>query len=167
MKEKEIWKRIPWAKDYEISNWGRVKSYKIDTVNGRLMKLTPNKSSGYIIVSIRNNEGILTPSSVHSLVAEAFIPNPENKDQINHIDEDKTNNYYKNLNWMTAKENINYGTSLRKRSETQGKAVRCIETGEIYYSISEAWRKTGIWNIHAVCEGCREMAKGFHWEYIN
>lgn len=166
MFQEEIWKRIEWSPDYEISSWGRVKSYKQDKINGKLIKLTPSKN-GYIEVNLYN---IYTKKikriGVHRLVAEAFIPNPENKPEVNHIDEDKENNYYKNLNWMTSKENCNYGTRTERLVKKLNKPVRCIETGEIYSSVKEAFKQTNICQISRVCRGERLTAGGFRWEYI-
>lgn len=173
--EKEIWKRIEWSPDYEVSNYGRVKSYKRDKENGRLMKLTPSKK-GYIIIQLPN---IYTEkrkiTGVHRLVAEAFIPNPKNKSDVNHRDENKSNNHVSNLEWMTHKENCNYGTSIERSSLARKnrpnssiwRKVRCIETGKIYSSLKEAKEKTGINNISAVCRGCLKTAGKLHWEYVD
>ena len=130
------------------------------------MKLVKN-NSGYFLVNLTDKTGSQFTSYAHRLVAEAFISNPENKPQVNHIDENKTNNRVDNLEWMTAKENINYGTCIERTGRTQGKKVRCIETDEIYYSSGEARRQTGINNIGAVCRGKRQTAGGFRWEYVD
>lgn len=167
--EKEIWKRIEWSPDFEISNYGRIKSYKRDKINGILLKLRVDHK-GYITIQLPN---IYTEkhkrTGVHRLVAEAFIPNPENKPEVNHIDENKENNYYKNLNWMTSKENANHGTRNKRVSNSNlkslGKPVKCIETGKIYHSIAEAIRQTGLKDIYKACSGQKESAGGFHWEY--
>ena len=62
-------------------------------------------------------------------MAKAFIPNPNNYPIINHKDENKLNNNLDNLEWMTCKENINYGTGIKRRAEQNEIAVRCVETG--------------------------------------
>lgn len=161
--EKEIWKRIKDFPDYEISNWGRVKSYKRDKINGRILK-TPPGNNGYAQVNIYNPDSKkMKHFHIHRLVAESFIPNPENKEHVNHIDENKLNNYVGNLNWMTPKENNNHGTHNEKIS----KKVRCLETGKIYCSGWEAYRQTGISHIHCACNGDRKTAGGFHWEYVS
>lgn len=101
----EIWKKIKGYEDYEISNLGRVKSYKL---NKRGNILTPAKYGiGYFHI-VLNNNGVKT-LAVHRLVAQAFIPNPNNYSQINHKDENPSNNNVNNLEWCDAKYNNNYG----------------------------------------------------------
>ena len=167
MQDKEIWKRIEWSPQYEISSHGRLKSYKVDKANGRLIKLKPDRK-GYAKVEIDDHsEGRIRKVGIHQLVAQAFIPNPENKPCVNHIDENKLNNHVSNLNWMTVKENNNHGTRNERAGRSRGKKVHCIETGEIYYSTEEAKRQTGIGHIGDVCRGNRRVAGGFHWEYVD
>ena len=112
----EEWKDIKGYEGlYQVSNLGTVKSK-----TGRIRKTTFT-NSGYELVVLYNNcksKGF----TIHRLVAESFIPNPENKPQVNHIDEDKTNNMVSNLEWVTAKENVNHGTRTLKSS----KNVTCI-----------------------------------------
>jgi hypothetical protein len=90
--EDEIWKEI-YINNYFVSNYGRIKK------NGEIRKLKPN-ANGYIKLSINNKS-----YSVHRLVALSFIPNIENKEFVNHIDGNKTNNNLKNLEWATCLEN--------------------------------------------------------------
>lgn len=166
----EIWKRIKDFPDYKVSNWGRVKSYKRDKVNGKLMKLTKN-NSGYLSVNLTDKTGLQFTSYVHRLVSEAFVPNPENKSDVNHIDEDKSNNRVDNLEWMTHKENCNHGTRNERAGKSRGRALRkkvkCVETGEVYPSVKEATKQTKIGSIDKACRGVYEKAGGFHWLYVD
>ena len=167
MKE-EIWKEIDWSPGYFISNYGRLKSFKIDKINGKLIKLTPHPNTGYPCAQLFNiNTGKIKNTGIHRLVAEAFIPNPENKPCVNHINENKENNHVSNLEWATYKENNNHGTRTKRAARSRGKKVRCIETGEIYYNASDAHRQTGIGHVGDVCRGNRQIAGGFHWEYVD
>ena len=111
---KEIWEDIKAYKGkYQISSLGRVKMLDYVAsdgrkIKGRIRKLQKN-NSGYIIVNIIGKTYL-----VHRLVAEAFIPNPNNYPQINHKDENKQNNRIDNLEWCTNKYNNNYGTKPYK-----------------------------------------------------
>ena len=107
----ETWKPIAGYEGlYEISNFGRVKS--LSKVIGRRVKgetLLKVRISpyGYKMVSLCK-EGKVFNASIHRLIADAFIPNPENKTQVNHKDGNKLNNDIKNLEWCTPSENINH-----------------------------------------------------------
>lgn len=99
----EIWKPIPDYEDYQISTFGRVKSFK----RGAQKILKPMIGRGYLRIALTKN-GKTKIFSVHRLVTLAFIPNPQNKPQINHIDGCKLNNFVDNLEWMTASENTKH-----------------------------------------------------------
>ena len=127
---KEIWKKIDGYPDkIEVSNLGNVKS------NDKLLKF--DICSGYCRVHF-SHKGINYKELVHRLIAKAFIPNPDNKLQVNHIDGNKKNNNVNNLEWCTAGENIKhaYKTNLRsakgenntqaKLSEEQIKEIRSL-----------------------------------------
>lgn len=121
----EEWKSIPGYEGlYEISSYGRVKSLdryvKVKSKSYRLQKgkmLSPIKNKyGYLQVFLCCN-GKYKIISVHRLVAEAFIPNPDNLPIINHKDEDKSNNCVENLEWCSHRYNSNYNGVLKKRSQ--------------------------------------------------
>lgn len=104
----EIWKTIEGFENYFISNLGNVKNNKFN----KEKKLSKSKSTlGYEVVLLYKH-GKRTLFYVHRLVAIAFIPNPENKPQVNHIDGNKLNNNVYNLEWNTAKENINHAYDI-------------------------------------------------------
>lgn len=110
---------------YEVSSYGRVRSldryvrtcyeaYKLQ--KGKILSPAKDKF-GYLKV-VLNCNGKHKTINVHRLVAEAFIPNPDNFPQVNHRDEDKTNNIVDNLEWCDAKYNISYGSRNIRRRET-------------------------------------------------
>lgn len=95
---------------YAITSCGRVWSYKSKRF---LMPYKNNK--GYLLIKLSKNN-VRKAYTIHRLVAEAYIPNPENKEQVNHKDENKENNCVNNLEWMTNEENGRYGTRLERIS---------------------------------------------------
>jgi len=122
----EIWKYVNgYDEAYKISNLGNVVSNKY--IIPRL--LTKDKSTGYYRVCLSKNK-IPNHVLIHRLIAEHFIENPLNKPQVNHIDENKLNNNILNLEWVTARENIEY--SLTKRSVSKIKGVNWIERMKTY-----------------------------------
>ena len=147
--EEELWKDVVGYEGlYEVSNLGRVKSLRRNII------MKQKKVKGYNMLTL-TKVGKRKGETVSRLVGHAFIPNPENKPQINHIDENKQNNHVDNLEWVTAKENANHGTrpdrlrkisiknkshkhlfkneGLRKLNESRKVPVRQIdvETGEV------------------------------------
>ena len=97
---KEVWKPVVGYEGlYEVSNLGRVRRVKI---------IEPSrKKHGYMQISLTGSDGVRKSFRLHRLVAEAFIPNPDGKPQVNHKDEDTENNRARNLEWATAEENTN------------------------------------------------------------
>lgn len=118
---------------------------------------------GYMRVIIRNNKKPTTVF-VHRLVAMAFIPNPQNKPQVNHINGIKTDNRPQNLEWCTNEENTNHRAVVLDKHGL-GKPVICIETGIEYKNIMDASRKTNInrGNISSCVNGAIKTAGGYHW----
>ena len=170
----EHWKSITGYEGlYEVSDIGRVKSLW----HGKEKILKPGKNNcGYLLVSLYK-DGHVKKLTVHRLVAEAFIPNQNNLETINHKDEDKTNNTVSNLEWMSLKDNINYGTHNKRASETQindknkSKSVQMFDRqGNLlaaFPSTHEANRKTGIHHgsISKCCNGKLKSVGGYIWRY--
>lgn len=156
----EIWKNIEGYEEYQISTHGNVKSLRFG--KERILKPATNKK-GYLRV-ILSKQGKLKGYLIHRLVAEAFIDNPNNYQQVNHRDEDKANNYIENLEWCTPKYNINYGT----RTEKISKQVLCIETGVVYTSTHQVERQLGFSNsyISQCCNGKYKQAYEYTWRYV-
>lgn len=114
----EIWVQIDGCNGYYISNLGRVKADEVKTRFGKQYKTYPERfiktyptPTGYQYLKISIN-GKLTTLILHRLVALYFVSNPKSKLQVNHIDGDKDNNHFLNLEWMTASENLKHARDL-------------------------------------------------------
>lgn len=183
---KEIWIQVPdYHGLYEVSNLGQVKRlayYVTHKVNGTFLKkekiLIPELTKkGYLRVTFNNN---LKKNKflVHRLVAMCFIPNHDNKNQVNHIDGNKTNNCVDNLEWVNQSENMKHAVSngLIKKLDLSPRAKKVLATNvktneKIEFgSIEEAKQYLGLSNtfshISSVCKGKRKSTKGYHFKYI-
>lgn len=170
---KEIWEPIPgYKRVYDISSRGRIRAYPrmgSRTSKIRMMKLSDDKD-GYKKIGL-TIKGSKKRFFVHRLVAEVFIPNPDNKPQVNHINGDKADNRVENLEWVTQSENsLHSFRILGRKPNRYCKRVRCVELEQCFESIKEASAKTGAGasEIAKVAKGKprRKTAGGFHWEYI-
>lgn len=159
----EAWKDINHSK-YQISNKGRV------TDGNRIQKQFYD-TKGYKQVHIRYENGRRTMEIVHRLVAIYFIDNPLGKPQVNHKNEIKDSNSYDNLEWVTNKENKNYGTGTQRQSKKLMKPVLNITTGEIFPSAMNASIKYNLssrTSIQQVCNNIKgfKTAGGCEWRYV-
>lgn len=164
---KEVWIPIKGFEGYEVSNLGRVRSFKIKA-DGKILKPRMTRK-GYLSVPLRK-DGKKYFKQVHRLVLMNFDPVPDmNLLDVNHNDEDKTNNCVNNLCWMTRKENIMHGTCRQRTHEKQKKKIKCIETEIIYPSLTEASASTNIniYNMSRCCNGYLKTAGGYRWRYID
>lgn len=180
--KKQEFRKIKSLKElYEINENGvlrNVETKKI--VKGHLEK------NGYIRVRIENKKiGKIVRTTIHQLVAEAFIPNPENKPEVNHKDLNKQNNHYSNLEWNTHSENMKHAYKngvnqkpLRNHSTNTRKKVICVELNKTFESISEAgaWlcsigkiktKGSAISGISAVLHNKRKTLGNYKWRYAD
>lgn len=176
---KEEWKDIVGFEGlYQISNMGRVKSLNYRKTGREKIRKACKNSDGYLYLCLyKNNKAKYY--TIHILVAQAFIPNPYNLPQINHIDENKENNHVDNLEWITCKENINHGTHNKRSAENRrndpkrSKPVIAIDkvTGLIveFPSAREAERVLRIdqSSITKCCKGRLKSTGGFAWYYAD
>ena len=162
---KEIWRSIKdYEGLYEVSSWGRVRSLK----RGKFLKLQIS-CWGYLRVELnKNGKGI--KHSVHRLVTEAFIPNPNNYPQVNHKDENKLNNHADNLEWCQPEYNNNYGTHNERVAKAKSKTVYMLTLDGglcgMWPSTQECARN-GFNQSHVAecCNGKLKKYKGFKWSY--
>lgn len=170
----EIWKDIPGYEGlYQVSNLGNVRSLNYNKT-GEIKLLKPFTShNGYRIVSLSNN-GKLKGYTIHRLVANAFIPNPNNLPQVNHIDENKTNNRTDNLEWCTQAYNNTYGTHTKRVSKSNSIPVAQYDKNGIlintYLGAADAEKHTGFahQDISKCCRGIKwhKTVGGYIWKYL-
>lgn len=175
----EIWKEIDGYPNYMVSNLGRVKSLervimksngKRQTIKETIRKGVKDKD-GYLIVTLYDEYHNMKNIKIHRLVAQAFIPNPYNLPEVNHKDEDKTNNNVDNLEFCTTRFNLTYGNRLKKVIEKISKKCYQYDLNKklisIFPSTQEASRLTGILqsNITACCRGEYKTTHGYIFSY--
>lgn len=170
MLDDEVWRDIiGYEGFYQISNKCRIRSlynYKRDGTN----ILKPKIKRGYYQIGLRK-DGVRKWYQVHRLLAQAFIPNPNNLPCVNHKDENKTNNELDNLEWCTTSYNNTYGTRIeRVRERTSKKVLKYDLNGnflERYVSVTDAGRKNNVspGNIVSVCKGYYKQIKGYIYRY--
>ena len=182
----ETWRdAIGYEGLYQVSNLGRVKSLSryIDRCDypfyskERILRHGVMPKHRYSIVILYKNKKRETVY-IHRLVGEAFIPNPENKPQIDHIDTIRTNNRVENLRWVTRSENLSNPITNDRMSKVGKKKgqqdVRSKRIGQytldgdlikIWIGINEIRRRTGFTNVSSCCNGRYKQSNGFIWKY--
>jgi hypothetical protein len=151
---------------YEVSNYGGVRYSDTKTeLKGSI------NSYGYRVFGLRKN-GKRKTGKGHRLVAEAFVPNPENKHDVNHKDGNKSNNFVENLEWATRGENVNHAIEILGVSYSAKPIVQSTLSGEIvavWAGAAIAARLLGA-NPHVIascCRGTLKSASNYVWHYAN
>ncbi|MCH8625824.1 NUMOD4 domain-containing protein [Lactiplantibacillus plantarum] len=174
-----VWKDIPGYEGiYQASIYGYVRSVNRIVYKGR--NHTPSQVKGKIITPWLDHSGYLKVDlyrygkrrceKVHQMIAKTFIPNPQCKETINHKDENPLNNTVLNLEWMTNKENVNYGTRVQRVKEKYGyHIIRIAPNGMIddFFTLHEAEKRTGIPRQSiAYAIKHKTKLKGYIWEFF-
>lgn len=170
---KEIWKPIKGFEErYEVSNKGRIKSLNYNnTGEARLLKNSISNTGYYVVMLYR--DGKAKRKFVHRLVAETYLPNPNNYPIINHKNENKLDNRVYNLEWCTYSYNLSYGTCIDRRVD---KMFKKIAQYKYDGTLVRVWRSAADVNrffntnpseIHKVCKGLREDYYGYIWKYAD
>lgn len=158
---KEEWQDIAGYEGlYQVSNLGRVKSLNYKRT-GKEIILVPGNCRGYLFVTLYKN-GKVKSYYLHRLVGQAFLENPDNSPEVNHIDQNKQNNCISNLEWCSSKYNNRYSNA---------KKVGCFKDGKLikkYDAIADV-EKEGFYqsNVIRCCQGKRKSAGGYHWQYLD
>ncbi len=173
MSSTEIWKDIEGFEGlYQVSNMGRVRSLDREDMRGHHVKgkaLSERPNKGYLGVALYR-DGNAKGYPVHRLIAKAFLDNPSNLPEVNHKDEDKTNNATSNLEWCTRRYNCNYGTRNDRVGKASGKSIYVVmNSGHCYFfrSATKAAELLGL-NTQAICNclhGRCKHHRGFSFEW--
>jgi len=168
----EIWKPIPgYVGLYEVSNFGNVKSFCAGKWHNKTMirKLVPDKD-GYMTVLLKK-QGSYRNFKVHRLVAQAFIPNPNNYPMVNHIDEIKSNNLVSNLEWCTAKYNMCYNNKHQRVCKKVAMMDSKNRVIKVFDSVNSAANSVGVTASHLSTvlskrRARNKLAGGYRWKFI-
>lgn len=169
----EQWKDIKIKKKGKIHDFTGL--YRVNT-HGDIWSYTKNclitakrNTNGYLKVALAKN-GCKSSFLIHRIVAEVFIPNPDNLPEVNHIDEDKTNNSVNNLEWCNHKYNLNHGTASKRIAEKQSKIIQQFTMDGELVKEWKSTRECGRNGFHrcyvcACCRGEKSQYNGFIWRY--
>lgn len=156
---------IVFNRKYYVDECGNITKY-----TGKVMHHHSGREYPYVQFR-RKNKGITESKRIfcHRLVAELFLPNPDNLPQVNHIDGNKFNCHVSNLEWVSPGENQTHSRYvLNNVTGFEDTPIMCIETKKVYKSTRDAWRDTGVGYSHISesASGKRKTAGGFHWRYV-
>lgn len=172
---KEVWKDIEGYEGlYQVSNMGNVR--------GKNGVLKPHNSKGYLQIILSLN-GEISHYYIHKIVAKAFLPNPDNKQEVDHIDTNTLNNVVSNLKWVTRKENMNNPLTRKKQStRLKGKIGHNTPASKIIAQLDKNGKLLKVWlcamdavrqegytqeHISSCCKGTLKTHKGYKWQYID
>lgn len=158
---REQWKPISTHPNYEVSSLGQVRNARTK----RLLKAFPNRE-GYLRLQLGDRKN----HAVHILVAEAFIPNPEGKPEVNHKRGKKSDNRASQLEWATKSENITHSFSLRRKASKRRAIVAVLSSGgqQVLPSMAAAVRlglATNVYGVHACCHGKAQTHNGHSFRF--
>lgn len=167
----ETWKSVKGFEGlYEVSNYGRVKSLNYHRT-GEAQILKPGRTNGGYMNVVLTKDKIRYSKRVHRLVADAFLPNPNNYTELNHKDENPANNRLYNLEWCSREYNINYGSRNKKVSEKMSKKIiQYTMDGEIVkvWKSQKEVEKTLGWSQGTISLAVNKKIPSFHgflWEF--
>lgn len=155
METKEIWKPVEQFLYVEASSKGRIKILPHKNKKGRIISEFCKDKDGYCKITVIKRNGAVTQTSVHRLVALAFIPNPEHKTCVNHKDANRTNNCVENLEWVTPKENVYHSFLHGNRQKIKSVPKNTLLTN---YQISQIDNLRKYYTVN-------QIAKLFNIEY--
>lgn len=159
----EIWRDIDGFPDYQISNMGYVKSFKLNKIQGKIVK--PANHSGYLAINLAKDNRTYC-KQVHRLVLETFKPcDNMQKLTVNHIDHNRSNNYVDNLEWLTSKEN----SQEMVKYLNLNKPVICLETKQIFNSLCEVEQVLNydLASVSKCCHKQQNTCHGYHFEFYD
>ena len=169
-----MWIKVKENPNYEVSDDGNIRR------NGHILAKNLDKKSGYYKINLYDNGKKIT-RRINRLVAEAYISNPNNLPEVNHIDGDKANNNVSNLEWVTKSENMqhafknglarpSYGMLGKKNPNAgrKGKPFKIVETNEVFNTLAECEKRIKGNNRHIndCLKGRQKTHRGYHFEYI-
>jgi hypothetical protein len=154
---KEEWKDIEeFDGAYQVSNHGNIRK-----ANGTHLGKTP-QNNGYLNIKFSHNGKKNINRTAHRLVATAFIPNPDGKPQVNHIDGDKQNNHADNLEWVTQSENLQHAAAM-------GKDTKLTQDEVLYicYLIDDGYSNSALAAAYGVSRGTiQDIRSGKNWGWL-